>query len=159
MGKLVLIDSENFILEGEFEKIKSSGKTVIDENSVKKAIELYKNNFVTPGLALGELSEGFLTMPTVDGDQVVDEKRDAAFMVVDIWWKPESRAIYGKIIILNSQDGIKIKEASMQGADCYMSSSETDSYPIKDEKSSQILLRISEIKNYKISIMDFHNMG
>jgi hypothetical protein len=111
---------------------------------------------VDTGQALGELNEGFLTMPTELGDQVVEQLRTPAFMVIDIWWERERHAICGKLIILNSEDGEKIKQSLKQGIECYVSSADIDSYPIKDESSSRVLFRVSEIRGFKVSLMNFH---
>jgi len=157
MGKLNVVSYKDFVLEGEFERIKAPDKTVLDEESVITAIKKFKDEKVSLGYALGTLNEGFLVMPTEDGDQVVEENRPPAFMIIDIQWNSERKSIVGTVIILDSPDGEKIKNAIMQGTECYISYADTDSYLAKDENSSSVLLKISEIRGFKISIMSFHN--
>jgi len=157
MGKLSIIDSEQFILGGEFEKIRTTQKAVLYEQSVIDALEKYKEKFISPGLAVGELSDGFLTMPTADGEQVIEQQKPPAFMIIDIDWNPENKSIFGKVILLDSEDGIKIKESLKQGMDCYITSGEIESYMTKEEETSRVLNCISEIKGFKMSIMNFHS--
>ena len=157
MGKLNIVDKANFILEGEFEKFKMPAKATLDEQSVINAVGKYKLEIVDKGFAVGELSEGFLTIDTGYGDQIAEQVKDPAFMIVDIWWDTEKRGIWGKVIVLDSADGMKIKSALGQGIECYMSSSETDTYHAKEENTSRVLFRISEIKNFKVSLMNFHS--
>jgi len=157
MGKLNLIDGNQFILEGEFEKIREQKGSILDNESVKLAVEKYNTDYVVPGKALGVLNEGFMVMPTADGDQVVEEQREPAFMVISAEWDEEKRIVKGQVIILNSPDGIKIKQGIQQGIECYISSSETEIYNAKEEGTSRILQKVADIKGYSISMMNFHN--
>lgn len=157
MGKLNVTSYEDFILEGEFEKIKIPEKSFLDEDSVILAVNKFKTERVDKGFALGQLSEGFLTIPTEEGDQVIEEQKNPAFMIIDIWWEREKRAIFGKIILLDSEDAEKMKQSLQQGIECYVSSADIDSYPVKEENSSRVLFRISEIRGFKVSLMSFHN--
>ena len=157
MAKLTVIDPVEYILDGDFEKIRAPGRTIVDVENVLTAIEQYRIDYVEPGLAVGELNDGFLIIPTEDGEQVVEEERDPAFMIIDIYWDSESRAICGTIIILDTEDGDKIKKAIDQGIECFMSASQTDSYETMDNATGRTLYRISNIKGYKISLFDFHN--
>lgn len=157
MGKLNIIDFDNFILEGEFEKIKKPENAIIDENSLQVAIEDYKRNFVKNGNALGKLNDGFLVMPTIDGEQVVEEQKIPCFMVIDIWWNNERKSLFGKVILLNTPDANKVKQSLRQGVDCYISQGDIESYPVKDKDTSQILLKIQKINGFDMSIMSFHS--
>jgi hypothetical protein len=165
MSKLKLIDEENYILEGEFEKLRVPEHTFLDEDNILDAIEDYKINYVDPGLAMGELNDGFLVVPTmvqyggeqVQAEQVAKEEKDPAFMIIDIRWNPDRESIEGQIIILDSKDGIKVKNAINQGVECFVSASETELYTIMDKDSGRMYSRISNIQGYKISLFEFHN--
>lgn len=165
MSKLVLIDPQEFVFEGEFERLRAPELTFLDENNIVTAIEQFKFDYVDQGAALGELNDGFLVMPTIveydgksiEGEQVVEEERDPAFMIIDIYWDRDRRAICGKLIILDTEDGEKIKKAVGQGIECFMSASQTELYTVMEENSGRMLCRISNIKGYKISIFNFHN--
>ena len=158
MGKLSIIDASQFILEGEFEKIREQKGSILDEQSIVDSVTKYISDYVTPGKALGVLNEGFLTMPTADGDQVVaEETKEPAFMIIGAEWNSKKSCIEGQVVILNSPDGVKVKQAIQQGVDCYISSSETETYNAKEEGSSRILQKVSEVKGYKMSIMNFHS--
>lgn len=112
MPKLFVIDRQDYVLEGEFEKIRVQNQTVlIDEENILSAIAQYKKDYVDRGMAIGYLNSGFLVMPTIDGEQVVDEDRDPSFMIIDIYWNREEKCICGKLIIIDSDDGDKIKGA------------------------------------------------
>jgi hypothetical protein len=164
MSKLVVIDKAEYIMEGEFEKIRTPERTFIDEENVLANVEQFKTDFVDKGLALGELNDGFLVMPTimeydgkqVQGEQVVEEEKEPAFMIIDVYWNKERRAICGKLIILDTEDGEKIKEAINHGMECFISASQTELYDVMDD-AGRTLCRISNIKGYKISIINFHN--
>ena len=56
MGKLNLVDPAQYILEGEFEKIREQKGSVLDNDSVLLAVEKYNTEFVAPGKALGTLN-------------------------------------------------------------------------------------------------------
>jgi len=166
MSKLVVIDPQEYVLEGEFEKIRAAEHTFLDEENILAAIEQFKIDYVDQGLALGELNEGFLVMPTiveyedgkkVKGDTVVDEERDPAFMIIDIYWDRDKRAICGKIIVLDTDDGDKIKHAIEQGVECFMSATQTELYTVMDKESGRVYSRISNIRGYKISLFNFHS--
>jgi len=157
MSKLIVIDPEEFVLEGEFERLRAPERTVLDENNIITAIEQFKIDYVDKGAALGELNDGFLVMPTVDGEQVVEEEKEPAFMIIDIYWNGDKRAICGKLIILETEDGEKIKKAIGQGVECFMSASETELYTTMEQESGRMLCRISNIKGYKLSLFSFHN--
>ena len=66
MSKLRLIDPQEFILEGEFEKIRAAERTLLDEENVMAVVENYKEEYVNKGLAVGELNDGFLIIPTLE---------------------------------------------------------------------------------------------
>lgn len=157
MSKLTVIDPVECILEGEFEKIRVPERTFLDEENVLAAIEQFKADFVNQGLAIGYLNEGFLTIPTEQGEQVIDEDKEPAFMIIDVYWNRDRRAICGRLILFpETADGIKIKEALEQGMECFISASETELYDTMDD-SGRTVCRISNIKGYKISIFNFHN--
>jgi hypothetical protein len=153
MSKLLIINKEEFILEGEFERIKTPYKIYVDEENVLTAIAYFKENYVDKGLAVGFLNDGFLTIPTEYGDQVEEEDRDPAFMILNIYWDRKSLAICGSLIILPSQDGDTIKDAILQGADCFISISETESYTVMDKDNGKMYCKISNIGGYKISLI------
>ena len=165
MSKLFVIDPEDYIIEGEFERVKAPERTILDEENIIAAVEQFKVDYVDQGLALGELNEGFLVMPTIvynngeetEAEQVVEEEKDPAFMILDIYWDWERRAICGKIIILDTEDGEKIKKAINQGVECFMSASQTELYTVMDRDTGRMLCRISNIKGYKISMFNFHS--
>ena len=165
MSKLVVIDPEEYILEGEFEKLRAVEGTFLDEENILAAIDQYKTNYVDQGLALGELNEGFLVMPTiveyggemVEAEQVSEEQKDPAFMIIDIYWDRDMRAICGKIILLDTEDGDKAKKAIAQGIETFMSASQTELYTVMDKKNGRMYSRISNIQGYKISLFNFHN--
>lgn len=157
MAKLKLIDSEQFILDGEFERFKAPSRSILDEDSVINAIEKYNKEMVLPGKAFGSLNEGFLLMATEMGEQIDEEEKIPAFMIIDIQWDAEKKVVFGKIILLDTDDGNKIKDALKIGLECYMSSSETNVHIILDKQSGKLLCRVSDIKGYKVSILNFHN--
>ena len=157
MSKLNVIDQENLILEGEFEKIRVADKTFLDEQNILEEILKYKEERVDKGLAFGYLNDGFLIMPTEDGDQVVEEDKDPAFMIIDIYWNQGKKTIEGKIILLDSDDGNKVKNELSQGVECYMSASETEVYTSLDKEHSRMMSRIINIKGYKLSLLNFHS--
>lgn len=163
MSKLTLIDSTQFILEGAFEKIRTAESVHLDEESIIKTIEKFKKSKVDQGVALGELNDGFLVLPVIieqDGEQkeveqIVDLQKEPAFMIVDIWWESEKQSIFGKIIILDTEDGQKIKESINQNAECFISATETEVYTVMNKSDGKMYCRISDIKGYKISIFNF----
>ena len=165
MAKLTVIDPEEYVLEGEFERVRAQEHMFLDEQNILAAIEQYKEDFVDQGFALGELNEGFLTMPTIveyDGqnvqaEQVSEEEKDPAFMIIDIYWNREKMAICGKLIILDTEDGEKIKEAINQKIECFMSASQTELYSVMDKANGRMYTRISNIQGYKLSLFNFHN--
>lgn len=157
MAKLLVIDREEYVLEGEFERIKTQSGVMLDEENVLAAIEQYKVDYVDQGLALGVLNEGFLVMPTEDGEQVVEEDKDPAFMIIDIYWNRDERSICGKLILLDTDGGEKAKAAINQGVECFMSVSKTETYTTMDKESGRMLDRISNISGYELSIFNFHS--
>jgi len=164
-SKLVMIDPEEYVLEGEFERLRAADGTFLDEANILAAIEQYKTDYVDQGLALGEFNEGFLVMPTiveyggemVEAEQVVEEEKDPAFMIIDIYWDRDKRAICGKIILLDTEDGDKIKKAIGQGIEPFMSAAQTDLYTVMDKETGRVYTRISNIQGYKISLFNFHS--
>jgi len=164
-SKLVVIDPEEYVLEGEFERLRAADGTFLDEANILTAIEQYKIDYVDQGLALGELNEGFLVMPTiveyggemVEAEQVTEEQKDPAFMIIEIYWDRDKRAICGKIILLDTEDGEKIKKAIGQGIETFMSAAQTDIYTVMDKESGRMYSRISNIQGYKISLFNFHS--
>jgi len=157
MSKLVVIDPEEYVLEGEFERLRAPERTLLDEDNIITAIEQFKIDYVDQGAALGELNDGFLVMPTVDGEQVVEEEKDPAFMIIDIYWNGDKRAICGKLIILDTDDGQKVKKAIGQGVECFMSATQTELYTIMEQETGRMLCRISNISGYKLSLFSFHS--
>jgi hypothetical protein len=157
MSKLLVIDRQEYVLEGEFERLRAPERTIIDEENVIQTIEEYKQNFVNEGLALGTLNEGFLVIPTDDGEQVYEEEKDPAFMIIDIYWNRDRSSICGKLIILDTEDGEVIKAAINQGVDCFMSSSETETYEEMNKETGRILYKIANIKGYRLSLFNFHS--
>ena len=172
MSNLKKINSDTFclektdvVLEGVFEKITPSQNTLIDEDNVLAAVDRYKKEFVETGEALGCLNDGFLTMPimvehggeNVEAEQIVEEEKDPAFMVLDIWWNRDIKSICGAIVILDTIDGLKIKNAIAQGVGCFISATQTETYATMDEGNGRMYYRISNINGYKISMFDFHN--
>jgi len=157
MGKLKLINKEEFILEGVFEKFTIHSNAILDVEKAKKAIESYKTDKVDKGLSLGYLNEGFLLMPTEDGEQVVEEDKDPAFMVTDIWFNEENQSISGQIILLDTSDGIKVKNALLQGIECYVSNANIDIYPTTEKNQAVVKMAVGEIKGFNISLMNFHS--
>ena len=163
MAKLKVIDKEQFILEGEFERIRSMEGTTLDEENILTSIETYKTNVVDQGFALGCLNDGFLTMPTeVDfngerksAEQVVQTEKDPAFMIIDLIWDTYKRAVLGRLIILDTDEGMKVKEAINQGVECYMSGSQTEVYTVMEENTGRVLSRISNIQGYQLSLFNF----
>jgi hypothetical protein len=142
MSKLLVIDRVNYVLEGQLEKIKPQERTILDEENITTAIKQYKNDYVDQGLALGELNEGFLLIPTkieygdkiVEGEQVAEEEKEPAFMIIDVYWNSEAKEICGKLIILDTEDGDKIKAAIDKGTDCFISASETEIYTVMEKE-------------------------
>jgi len=165
MSRLVVIDPVEYILEGQFERIDVPERTFLDEENVLLSIEQYREDYVDKGLALGELNDGFLIIPTVveydgksiEAEQVDEEEKDPAFMIIDIYWNRDRRTICGKVILLDTEDGDKIKKAIGQGVECFMSASQTEGYIVMDENSGRMYYRISNIRGYKISLFNFHN--
>lgn len=165
MSKLVVIDPTEYVLEGEFERLRAPENTFLDEENILAAVEQFKMDFVDQGLALGELNEGFLVMPTVveydgktvEGEQVIEEEKDPAFMIIDIYWDRDRRAVCGKLIILDNEEGDKVKHAIGQGIECFMSASQTELYTVMDKENGRMYCRISNIKGYKLSLFNFHN--
>ncbi len=157
MSKLIVIDPEEFVLEGEFERLRVPEGTFLDEDNIITAIEQFKIDYVNQGAALGELNDGFLVMPTIDGEQVVEEEKDPAFMIIDIYWDGDRRTICGKLIILDTEDGKKIKKAISQGVECFMSASQTELYTVMEQENGRVLNRVSNIKGYKLSLFTFHS--
>jgi hypothetical protein len=156
-SKLLMIDPENFVLEGEFERLIVPEKTILDEENILAAIDQFKTDFVDPGLAVGELNEGFLIIPTEDGEQVIEEEKEPAFMIIDIYWDRSRRAICGKLILLDTEDGDKVKKEIGQGVECFMSATQTETYTVMDDSNGRMLTRISNIKGYKLSLFKFQN--
>lgn len=165
MSKLKLVDKENYILEGVFEKLRVVEHTFLDEDNILDAIDHYKANYVDKGLALGELNDGFLVIPTmveyggeqVKAEQVAETTKGPAFMIIDIYWNPDEETICGSIILLDTEEGDKVKDAINQGVECFVSASETEIYTIMDKNSGRMYSRISNIQGYKISLFEFHN--
>lgn len=165
MSKLVVIDPVEYVLEGEFERLRAPERTFLDEQNILLAIEQYREDFVDQGLALGGLNDGFLVMPTIveydgksiEAEQVVEEEKDPAFMIIDIYWDRNKNAICGKLILLDTEDGEKIKHAISQGIECFISASQTELYTTMDENNGRMYCRISNIKGYKMSIFNFHS--
>lgn len=154
MSKLTVIDLENFILEGEFERFnKIPPNTTLNEESIRKAVQKYKDEYVDKGDGLGYLNDGFLTIPTDLGEQISEEQKDPAFMVLNIGWEPYTKSVVGRIVILDSEDGLKIKGALKTGANAYISSSETETYDRLNKEQSRLEFCIAELKNYKISLL------
>lgn len=160
-----MIDPEEYVLEGEFERLRAADGTFLDEANILAAIEQYKTDYVDQGLALGELNEGFLVMPTiveyggemVEAEQVAEEQKDPAFMILDIYWDRDKRSICGKIILLDTEDGDKIKKAIGQGVESFMSAAQTELYTVMDKETGRMYTRISNIQGYKISLFNFHS--
>ena len=155
MSKLTVIDRQEYILQGEFERIKAPERTILDENNVILAVQKFKEEVVDLGLGLGTLNDGFLTIPTEYGDQVYEEDKEPAFMILSVYWDSDKGAICGTIIILDNDEGNKVKAAIDQGVECFMSASETDSYEDMDKESGRILYKICDIKGYKLSLFNF----
>ncbi len=165
MAQLVIIDPENYVLEGEFEKIKALPQTMLDEGNVLAAVEQYKVDYVDQGLAVGELNDGFLIIPTVieyngksvEAEQVSEDEKLPAFMIIDVYWDRYREAICGKLILLDNQEGDKVKNAISQGIECFMSASETETYTVMDKENGRMYSRISHIKGYRISLFNYRN--
>lgn len=152
MAKLSIVDASNFILEGEFEKIKPSEGSALNEASAKEAVEIYRE-LALNGDAIGYLNDGFFTIETDQGEQVDETEKEPAFMVLDLAWEPYSKAVFGRIIILDSNDGLLIKKAISEGTNCYISSSETEFYTNMNKDRARVEMYVTELKNYKISLL------
>jgi len=165
MSKLVVIDPEEYVLEGEFERLRAPEHTFLDEENILAAVEQFKVDFVDQGLALGELNEGFLVMPTiveyngksVSAEQVAEEDKEPAFMILSIYWDRDRRAICGRLIILNNDEGEKVKKAINQGVECFMSATQTELYTVMDKENGRMYCRISNIQGYRLSLFNFHS--
>lgn len=164
MPKLKVVDYDDFVLEGEFEKIIPIHNTFLDEENVLSAVQKFKDEFVDKGLALGTLNDGFLVMPVdveifgyqLQADQVCEENKDPSFMIIDIYWERDLKAICGRLIILDTEDGLKIKDAIKRGVECFISASDTDVYTTMDKEDGRIYTKMSNINGYKISLIDFY---
>jgi len=157
MSKLLVVDPIEYVLEGEFERVVAPAGTFLDEENILAAIWQFKTDFVDPGCAVGELNDGFLLIPTEYGEQVSDEEKEPAFMIIDIYWDRDKRAICGKLILLDTEDGENVKKSISQGVDCFMSATQTDLYTIMDENTGRMYCRISNIKGYKLSLISFQS--
>jgi len=155
MHKLTIIDLENFIMEGEFERFKSPPKATLDINSIIRAANDYNTNHVKKGFAFGHLNDGFLLIPTDKGEKVDETQNAPAFMVVDVEWNSAKKGIVGKIMILDTPDGLKIKESVQKGMHCYISGSETTAGVTVDKDSGRRIYRVMDLQGYKLSILDY----
>jgi hypothetical protein len=153
--KQISIDGFDCVLTGGFEKISIPPNTVLDEESVIKTIQNYKTNFVEKGTAFGFLNNGFLLIPTEEGEEVDTQEKPPAFMIIDILWNSEKQLVEGTIIVLDTDDGNKIKQAVSRGGECYVSNSGIDIYTQFDKESGSLLSKASGIQNYHVSILDF----
>lgn len=155
MHKLTIIDFENFILEGEFERFKAPPRALLDTQSIQRAVEDYNVNQVKKGLAFGHLNDGFLIMPTVDGEKVDTSEKDPAFMIVDVEYNGVTKGVKGKILILDTEDGLKIKQGIKKGMNCYISSSESTEGSALDKDKGRLVHKIMHLGGYRLSMLDY----
>jgi len=159
MSKLLLIDKseDGYMLEGELERLRPAGNTFLDEENILLAIEQFKADLVDQGAAVGTLNDGFLVIPTEHGEQVAEDDKEPAFMIVDVYWNRDQKTICGIIMLIENEEGAKVKSAIDRGVECFISSSNTELYTVMDEDSGRMYNRISHIGGYKISLFEFHN--
>ena len=153
MEKLEAVDYEQFIFQGEFERFnKIPPHTFLDEKSAINAVDRY-NEWALGGQVFGSLNDGFLLIPTADGEQVDGQQKEPAFMILKVWWDSKKKSVNGQIMILDSNDGQKIKSRINEGAECYISSSKTLSGSNLDSLGRAIY-QIIELDEYQISLID-----
>lgn len=142
-------------MEGEFERFKSPPRASLDKDSIMRAVNEFNINFVKKGLAFGHLNDGFLIIPTEIGEKVDETENSPAFMIVDVEWNPAKKGVKGKILILDTPDGIKIKEGVKKGMNCYISGSKTTDSSALDKNTARVMYRVMELGGYQLSILDY----
>lgn len=144
---LLLIDKENYILDGVLFSIPNKNIPISNE-SVIKTVARYKENAVDKGNAFGLLDKQIssdvtdevdeqvildmrkqdptllimaLDQPAADSEREVIAEEEAAFQILDILYDQENKKIMGRIHLLDTHEGRLARKKIDEGNICYIS--------------------------------------
>jgi len=150
---LLLIDKENYVLDGVLYTLPLSEAPPLDEVSVEKAVAYYKKKLVDADLAYGKLEEAIqesvendmsieeyeqyatqdpiaiAANQTIDGtfdDEEILHPNESAFQLLDILYDRESRTIIGRIYLLDTPAGRYAKSRVDAGMHCVVTQAYVD---------------------------------
>jgi len=145
-NQLINVDKDNYIFDGtlcvieELTGIHAAAK--LNEDSVIKTVAEYKKTRIDRGIAFGSLQQDVV----VDTDDEISDddlknvnnfniklnqdfeeeeltEDDIAFQIIDMVYDKTNRRILGRIVILDTPQGLKARKKIDEGLMCYISSS------------------------------------
>ena len=180
MNYLTLEDAENKILIGVLQIVKSDNKAPIVHDTVHKAVDRYRKQYVDQGVAYGgfeqdikesqeneyegsgdpkEMLQNLFQDQILEYDQVdeIVPLDEAAFRVIQIDYDAERREILGRIQILDTQLGLEAQRRINSGMKPFISQGgiegAVDPNNIKTGDLRPVYKVVKILPNYKLSFI------